>query len=283
MEEMAFKKIKRLILEVFHLDCSGYRDEYLKRRFEVRLRATGVATFGKYIVYLKHHPEEFHNLLDDLTVNYTMFFRDSTVYTYLQNSLLPKVLNKTSQVRIWSAGCATGEEPYSLAILVSKLLGEEAKRSVTIYAGDIDEAVLSKAANGLYAKNQVSSLDQQSIEKYFVKEGENFRVNDSVKRLIRFERVDLMKPAVHQNLDLILCRNVMIYFSKECQQRIHMNFYQALKNGGYLVIGKSELLTGEPSQRFAVIDQQERVYQKPVKVDYPLNAGTLNPASSLTM
>lgn len=284
MEEMAFKKIKKLIFEKHHLDCSGYRDEYLKRRFDVRLRATNTATFGRYLVYLNHHPEEFHNLLDDLTVNYTQFFRDQSVYSYLEATLLPKILLSSTQVRIWSAGCATGEEPYSLAILVSKTLGDKAKNFVTIYAADIDEAVLSKAANGVYQKNQVSSLDQQSVEKYFVKEGENFRVNDPVKRLIRFERADLMKPAPHQNLDLILCRNVMIYFSKEAQQRIYMNFYQALKDGGYLVTGKSELLTGEPAQRFVSIDIEARVYQKPVKVnDQVLKTGVLNPAYNLTV
>lgn len=284
LEDMAFKKIKRLIFENCHLDCSGYRDEYLKRRFDVRLHATGAETLGKYLVYLKRHPEEYNSLLDDLTVNYTMFFRDSTVYAFLEMNLLPKILRSGGSTRIWSAGCASGEEPYSLAILVSKLLGEaEAKRCVTIYASDIDEVVLSKAANGVYQKSQVSNLDPQSVEKYFVKEGGNFRVNDSVKRLVRFERSDLMKPALHPSLDMIVCRNVMIYFSKESQQNIHMNFYRALKDGGYLVTGKSELLTGEPAKRFVQLDQQARVYQKPSGTSGSLKTGLLNPDYKGTM
>ena len=266
MEKMAFERVKTLLYEKTGLNCSGYRDEYLHRRFKIRLRVIGADNYGKYLVYLKSNPDEFQNLLNDLAINYTMFFRDSDVYTYLHKILLPKILLSSSHVRIWSAGCATGEEPYSLSILVHKVLGHAlSNHIVTIYASDIDKDALNKAKDGVYLQKQLSFLDSVSIDRFFTLEGENCRVNNSVKQLVHFEQVDLNTPSVHQHLDLILCRNVMIYFSKESQQRIHMNFYNSLKDGGYFIIGKSEILSGEPYKLFQPVDFLTRVYQKPKK------------------
>jgi chemotaxis protein methyltransferase CheR len=264
LENTAFQKVKRLVQESAGLNCSGYRDEYLKRRFEIRLRATGANTFGKYIIYLRKNPDEFNNLLNDLTINYTNFFRDSDVYLYLEKVLFPKLFQSKNPVRIWSAGCASGEEPYSLAILIHKILGRTIiNHPVTIFASDIDKDALSKASLGNYQQRQLTALDQPLIEQFFTKETDCYRVKDFVKQIIHFEQFDLMKTTAHQSLDLILCRNVMIYFSKEGQQHIHMGFYNALRDGGYFITGKSEILSGEPSKRFVTIDNQTRVYQKP--------------------
>jgi chemotaxis protein methyltransferase CheR len=266
LENSAFQKIKRMITESAGLNMSGYRDEYLKRRFEVRLRATGANTYGKYIIYLNKHPEEFTNLLNDLTINYTTFFRDTDVYLHLEKKLLPKLFLSRMPVKIWSAGCASGEEPYSLSILVHKIWGKSlGVHPVTIFASDIDKDALSKAQNGVYGPRQLSTLDQLTIEQFFTKEGENFRVKSCLKDIIRFEQFDLMQTPIHTLFDLILCRNVMIYFSKEGQQHIHMNFYRALKDGGYFITGKSEMLSGEPAQVFTALDYHTRVYQKQAK------------------
>ena len=262
LENTAFQKVKRLVQESTGLNCSGYRDEYLKRRFEIRLRATGSNTFAKYIFYLRKNPGEFNNLLNDLTINFTNFFRDIDVYVYLEKILLPKLFQSRNSVRIWSAGCASGEEPYSMAILVHKILGKSiGNHSVSIFASDIDKDALSKAEQGHYQEKQLT-MDQSLIDQFFTKEEGFFRVKDFVRQIIHFEQFDLMKTTTHQSLDLILCRNVMIYFSKEGQQQIHMGFYNALKNGGYFISGKSEILTGEPSRKFLTVDNQARVYQK---------------------
>jgi len=266
MERMAFERVKKMVREHSGLDCSGYRDEYLQRRFKIRLTATGVENYGRYIGYLKNHPDEFQNLINDLAINYTMFFRDADVYGYLQKNLLPKILFSSDHVRIWSAGCATGEEPYSLAILIHKVLGHAiASHSVTLYASDIDKDALAKAEAGVYLEKQLGFLDRFSVDRFFTREGDNCRVNDFLKQIIRFERVDLNTSCIHQNIDLILCRNVMIYFSKESQQKIHMNFYNSLKEGGYFITGKSEILTGEPARVFRSVDSSVRVYQKPAR------------------
>ena len=263
LENSAFQKVKRMITQATGLNCSGYRDEYLKRRFEIRLRATGTGTYGRYIVYLNKHPEEFTNLLNDLTVNYTTFFRDRDVYQYLEYRLFPKLFLSKSLVKIWSAGCATGEEPYSLAILVHKVLEKRLpEHSVSIIASDIDEDALAKARRGVYGVRQVSTVTSSMLNQFFDKEGDGYRVKDFIKDMVHFERFDLMNKPQHSQLDLILCRNVMIYFSKEGQQHIHMNFYHALKDNGYLITGKSEILSGEPAKKFQAIDYIIRLYQK---------------------
>ncbi len=257
-------KVKRLLKDNVGLSCDGYRDEYLKRRFEVRLRATQCLTYRKYVTYLNKHSDEYQKLLNDLAINYTQFFRDPDVYTHLEKVLLPKLFAVNRTVRIWSAGCATGEEPYSLAILTHKLLGAAAfSHPVMIYASDIDKDALTKAKNGEYQKPQLKNLPPELVDQYFTLEGSKCRVQDSLRRLVRFERFDLNQSSVHKNLDLILCRNVMIYFSKEGQQRVHLNFYEALREGGYLVTGKAEIMSGEPSRKFQAVDLACRVYCKP--------------------
>ncbi len=266
LEKSAINKIKRLLLEKAGINCEGYRDEYLKRRFEIRLKATGANSFGKYLIYLKRYPAEFDNLLNELTINFTNFFRDSDVYQYLEKTLLPFLFKAKNPVRIWSAGCASGEEPYSLAILVHKILGNSfGNPSVTIYASDIDKDALSKAALGRYQAKQLVTLSPNLVDQFFNKEGEVYQVKDFIKHTIHFQQLDIMKPPVYLNLDLILCRNVMIYFAKESQQQIHMGFYNSLKDGGYFITGKSEILSGEPSQSFKTVDQLTRVYQKSQK------------------
>jgi chemotaxis protein methyltransferase CheR len=270
LENSAFQKVKRLLQEKAGLNCSGYRDEYLKRRFEIRLRATGSNTYGRYVVYVKRNPNEIEKLLNDLTINYTTFFRDNDVYTYLEKVLLPKLFHSTTHARIWSAGCASGEEPYSLAILIHKILGKRLDNSkVTIFASDIDKDALSKASQGIYQKRHLGTMSQDLIDQFFIKQENTYKVKDFLKQIIRFEQNDLMKPSTHQNLDIILCRNVMIYFSKEGQQQIHMSFYHALKDGGYFITGKSEVLSGEPAIRFIPIDTPTRLYQKPAKAGNP--------------
>jgi chemotaxis protein methyltransferase CheR len=212
---------------------------------------------------VKKYPVEYYLVLDNIAINYTTFFRDRDVYVYLEKTILPRLF-KSNEVRIWSAGCSTGEEPYSLAILVHSLLGKELpNRLVKIFASDLDEDAVAKAVKGEYNRKQLTGLEDSLIDKYFSNDGTSYRVKNFVRQLIRFEKHDLMKPSLHKDLDLILCRNVMIFFSRESQQQVHMHFYNALREGGYLVTGKSEILSGEPSTKFLCTDVNCRIYQKP--------------------
>jgi chemotaxis protein methyltransferase CheR len=265
-EHAAFEKVKKMVNASLGLNCDGYREEYVRRRFEIRLKETGAKTYCNYVNYLRKNPAEFNFLLSDLTINYTSFFRDADVFLFLEKSIFPSLFVQPT-VKIWSAGCSTGEEPYSLAIIALKLLEtRQFKCKVTIFASDIDREALAKAANGLYRASQLQGAEKWIVSKYFLKVGDLFKIKDSVKELVKFEVQDLMKPSPRQNFDLVLCRNVMIYFSREGQQHIHMNFFDALRTGGFFVSGKTEMLSGEPAAKFKLSNVQCRVYKKPEKI-----------------
>jgi chemotaxis protein methyltransferase CheR len=241
-----------------------YRESYLKRRLKVRLMVTKTNTYSDYTKYLQANPNEFKLLVNDLTINYTKFFRDPDVYAFLRETILPELFSPSKNwTRIWSAGCATGEEPYSLAMLVHEVLKQRLNdHRVNIYASDLDRSALETAESGKYTQRMVQGVDEKLLRKYFELEDDVYKVKPSVRNLIQFEEQDLMTTPKHRNLDLILCRNVMIYFSKEIQQKIHLNFYDSLKAGGYLITGKTEFVGGEAGKKFVDINPHCRVYRK---------------------
>jgi chemotaxis protein methyltransferase CheR len=261
-EKVAFEKLKKELHDTLKIDCDGYRPEYLKRRLELRLKATNAKTYGEYLRFFKANPQEHTNLLNQLTINYTYFFRDNDVYDTLKRTVFPDVF-KSGIVRLYSAGCATGEEPYSLSMLVEEYQRmHQNKSNVTIYANDVDTEALAAAKRGEYSSAPLKDVDPRIIERYFTKEKETFKVKDFLKPRIRFGQADLNEPSPNRNLDIVLCRNVMIYFARQSQEKVFMHFYDALRKGGYLVTGKSEILTGEPSKKFTCIDLKCRIYKK---------------------
>ena len=263
-DNVAFEKLKQVMNEGTGINFDYYRESYLKRRIKVRLTITKTHSYTRYMEHLKANPDEFNSLVEDITVNYTKFFRDTDVYDYLKTTLLPQlILSPKPWIRIWSAGCSTGEEPYSLAMLiheVSKIPPKE--RRVTVYASDIDKTVLAKSQGGEYDKRAVESINEKLLNKYFDCENNTYKVKPFVKEIIHFEKQDLMSPPLRRNLDLILCRNVMIYFSREIQQTIYGHFYNSLRSGGYLISGKTEFIAGEATKKFVDVNAQCRVYQK---------------------
>ena len=262
LEDVAYQKMKKMLHEKVGLNFNGYRGAYLKRRFAIRLRATRTYTYRRYVRYLQKNPAEYDLIIDNLVINYTTFFRDKDVYVYLEKTVFPSLF-KSRNLKIWSAGCASGEEPYSLAILIHEILGKKLPHyEVKIYASDLDEDALDKAVKAEYSRKQLNGMSDSLIAKYFSTDGETYKVKDFVKKLVTFERHDLMKPSSQKNFDLILCRNVMIFFARESQELVHMHFYDSLREGGYLVIGKAEVMSGEPSEKFWCTDLNSRVYQK---------------------
>jgi chemotaxis protein methyltransferase CheR len=264
IDSVSFRRLKKVMTEGTGINFDYYRESYLKRRLKVRLTATKTNSYSSYTQYLLANPDEFSALIKDLTINYTKFFRDTDVYTFLEKTILPELLSSSKRwVRIWSAGCATGEEPYSLAMLVHEVFKRQGTDCrVNIYASDLDKSALAKAESGEYDKRMVQCIDEKLVSKYFEPDGDIYRVKPSVKNLIQFEEADLMTIPKHRHLDLILCRNVMIYFSKEIQQKIHLNFHDSLKAEGYLITGKTEFLVGEAADKFVDINPQCRVYKK---------------------
>ncbi len=261
-----FQALIRKIQRERKVDLSQYKPSFVQRRIATRLRARGVANYRAYMHLLDD--EEYVRLFDTLTINYTSFFRDVSTFQALKNQILHPLIREREQrgVRkliIWSAGCASGEETYSLAILVSQVLGSRIHQwNVRILGTDIDEGKLSQAREGVYGPASFRGTMWPHLERYFLHEGEKRRVRPDLKRFVRFQRHDLLHEEPPRRFDIILCRNVLIYFQRPQQNYILQNFHKALYSGGYLVLGKTEIIPIHFSSLFETINRREHIYRK---------------------
>jgi chemotaxis protein methyltransferase CheR len=257
----------RCLQEEVGLNFKQYKPNYLKRRIGVRMRATGCSDYMQYRQCVKQDPEEGGKLINDLTINVTEFFRDTEAYEAIRNQVIPEIINLKNEtgilsIRAWSAGCATGEEPYSIAMLLLDAVGREKKRDwmLRITASDLDDKAIDKAKAGTYEEAKI--LPGMTLDNYFIKTRGQYAVREEVKRPVHFTILDLMKPPPLRHLDLILCRNVLIYFEKSKQQRILWIFNECLRKGGFLVLGKSEAIMNAPESGFVPFNRKERIYCK---------------------
>uniref|UniRef100_A0A7V3VUD2 protein-glutamate O-methyltransferase n=1 Tax=candidate division WOR-3 bacterium TaxID=2052148 RepID=A0A7V3VUD2_UNCW3 len=254
-----FENLIKLIEAETGFKCHSYKERPLTRRIRVRMRALGFGEFSQYYDYLIKNPEEFKLLLDTITINLSYFFRNLETFEYLQEEIIPQ-LSKNEKIIIWSAGCAQGEEPYSLAIIAAE---SGVIDKTKIYATDIDNNALEKAKQGLYPEITFQYTPKKYLGKYFTRCGNDYQINESIKSVVHFIHHDLFEPFPYGPCDLIMCRNVLIYMSRSAQSIILHRFYENLKIGGYLVIGKVELLLGIPEAKyFEIINRSERIYQK---------------------
>jgi two-component system, chemotaxis family, CheB/CheR fusion protein len=255
------------IYRVKHFDCSKYKLTTLTRRLERRLFATGCNNYYEYAYYLDKHPEEYDTFLNDLTINVTHFFRDRNVFDFLKQNILPEVIAQkqgttTKRIRIWSAGCAGGEETYSLAIMLSELLGSGlADFSISLWGTDVDKKSLDEARKGEYDKEMVKSMPAVFLNKYFDFDGV-YRVKDSIKNMVRFRRHDLISDKPMKCFDVITCRNTLIYFNREFQSKLFDDFYNGLNRHGFLVLGKSEMPSQEILPKIECVSKRNCVYRK---------------------
>lgn len=269
-DEIAFNLLKKKIYDRTGVDCSNYKDNYLKRRLELRMKARGVGTsYSEYNRFLDNNPDEYKSLLDVITINVTEFFRDTETFDAFRSEVLPQLLSekrkrKSKILRIWSAGCSIGEEPYTISIILHEKLGVELNNFLTsIHATDIDEKALSAAKAGIYDVQALKNISKHQVSKYFNSDGNGkYCIKDKVKHLVRFQQHDLFSDKKFSHFDIILCRNVMIYFGKEFQNQLLLDFYNALNMGGYLILGRTETMPGEARERFACVNTRERIYKK---------------------
>lgn len=223
------------------------------------MRALGLASFSQYLNFLQNNSEEMDRLLEVLTINLSYFFRNPETFDYLKNEILPTFQRKENLI-FWSAGCAQGEEPYSLAIIAAEAL---LLNCVRIYGSDIDEDALKRARDGSYPTSAFQCIPQDIFKKYFKEKNANFAILEPVKSLVKFLNLDLFDSPDFGACDLIMCRNVLIYLDRKGQSVVLNNFYNHLKPDGYLVIGKVELLLGIPEANlFEVVNRTEHVYRK---------------------
>lgn len=262
--------LKNKLTTTIKFQAEQYGESHLKRRLRVRMRVLGIDTFREYSKYLDKTPEEYEKLKKILTVNVTEFFRNLPTFEEIKKVVIPQIIEQKKQsskksIRIWSAGCSDGKELYSLTILLYEYLKEDInKYLITIFASDIDVDIINKARVGWYPKHEMKGIETKYLRKYFIEDedGGGYKVTPELKRFVKFEKRDLITDKKHSMFDLILCRNVVIYFSSPLKIRLYMDFYNALSNGGFFVMGKTETLMGEARTRFKVIDNRERIYQR---------------------
>ncbi|MCK5218852.1 protein-glutamate O-methyltransferase CheR [bacterium] len=254
-----FDALLQLVLKEKGLDCRQYKISYLKRRLKVRLRATQRTTYQAYQELLEQDTEEYDRLLDRLTINVSQFYRDPSVYRQIKQVVLP-AWRQRSGVRIWSAGCANGEEPYSLAMLLREELSHNCQ--VRILATDIDPICLQRARKGVYKASALSTLPTKFKLRNFHQENDTWMIKSELQRRIDFQRHDLTNKLPGGPFDLIICRNVMIYFVRALQERLFREFHRRLAPGGFLILGKTETLLGEMRDKYINLDIRERIYQR---------------------
>jgi two-component system CheB/CheR fusion protein len=235
------------------------------RRVDRRMQTVSINSFADYIDYLEVHPDEFQQLFNTLLINVTSFFRDANVWDTLRNDILPAILRTKTDIdmiRVWSAGCASGEEAYSIAILLAELLGIEAfQERVKIYATDLDDDALTEARQATYPQQKVEGLSEAQLEQFFEHKEGLYTFRKDLRRLVIFGRHDLIQDAPISKVDLLLCRNTLMYFNAETQSRILARFHFALRDNGYLFLGKAEMLLTH-SNMFTPVQLKGRLFSK---------------------
>jgi chemotaxis methyl-accepting protein methylase len=259
------RALKRQIEDRIGLRCDGYKERCMRRRIAVRMRARDVHAYGDYAALLEQDPAEYHRLLDAVTINVSKFFRNAEAWALLRQLVIPQlVAQRATHIRLWSAGAAAGEEAYSLAIL----LLEHAEKHGTdlgrfdILATDVDYGTLEAARRGEYNEFAMLETPREIRERWF--EGDKLlRVRPQVRRMVRFQEMDLIRDEYPRDQHLILCRNVVIYFERDVQESVFKRLHAALAPGGWLLLGKVEALFGATLRSFTTVASRERLFRKP--------------------
>lgn len=245
------------------IDFALYRHATILRKLDLRLQATKAASYAAYLEYLRVHPAEMEDLIGALTIKVTSFFRNPLVFEILASCVMPEAISRFGSLRIWSLGCASGEEPYSLAIIAGDLLKKEKKPvSVEILGTDIDARAIGKAVRGEYPEEGIADVRKRHVDEFFriipdhASKHLTYRISDSIRSIVRFESGDIISGVRREKDEgrkyhIILCRNLLIYMSRDLQEEVLNDIFHILHVGGYVVIGESETIPDKLSARFA--------------------------------
>jgi chemotaxis protein methyltransferase CheR len=263
--------INRLLAKVADergLDLTQYRCPYVERRIAARLRALNLHTYRQYSKLLDSSPEEYAKLLDALTINVTDFFRDPPVYQLFRTQVVPEIIERKTRsrhrmIRVWSAGCATGEEPYSLAMSFLSALGRNAPAfMLTVVATDLDPNAMAKARKAEYDLAKLKHIPKTDQLRFCDVSKDKFRIKPEVTNHVKFRSLNLFTDEPIHVVDVIFCRNVFIYFTREQQARVLAGFAESLTRGGYMVLGRSEKLAPSVAPLFELVSGRDRVYRR---------------------
>ncbi|HEY8599581.1 MAG TPA: CheR family methyltransferase [Thermomicrobiales bacterium] len=265
-DDRALATFLEQIREQHGIDFSSYKSPTIRRRLQRRIIATNARDLPGYLDYLDQHPEEYQQLISSFLIKVTQFFRDPELYAYLRATILPELIARAErrerELRIWSAGCATGEEAYSLAILVAEILGHDLRNwRIRIFSTDLDPEAINFARQGTYSPTAVAGMPDDLLERCFSSEDGVYQVRKHIRALTVFGQHDLGQRAPFPWVDLVVCRNVLIYFTQELQHRALHLFAYSLREHGVLVLGKAES-TSQLSEYFRLEHSQFRIYRR---------------------
>lgn len=266
------RKIFQMLRARTGLDFTFYKTNTIRRRLTRRMTINKVKGFESYVKFLRHHPGELDQLHQDLLINVTTFFRNPPVFEQLKRKVFPKLvktLSRSDTLRIWVAGCSTGQEAYSIAMAYMEFAEQsDTAASVQIFASDVNGAILDHARTGRYTKAEIENVSTARLDRFFTREDGHFRVSKTIRDLVIFAQHNLLLDPPFTRVDLISCRNMLIYFDAALQQKIIPTFHYSLKPNGFLVLGSSESV-GQSQNLFTTIEQKHRIYQKKGATAWP--------------
>ncbi|MCH5273258.1 MAG: protein-glutamate O-methyltransferase CheR [Lachnospiraceae bacterium] len=236
--ENNYEQFKKDVLQLTKIDLNAYKERQMKRRIDALISKHQVSTYKEYVQLLRDNTERFDEFVNYLTINVSEFYRNPELWNVLDKEILPVILKNKKSPKIWSAACSTGDEPYSLVMALNQFLPFS---QIHIIATDIDKQVLDKARMGLYNDKSLKGLPGGFLDKYFTKVNEhNYQINQEVKNCVEFKEHNLLKDPYPSACDMIVCRNVMIYFTEEAKEEIYKKFNAALVPEGFLFVGSTE-------------------------------------------
>lgn len=246
-----YQEFIKMINEKHDIDLSLYKEKQMKRRITTLRNKHGFRSFQAYFTEMNKEKQLMEEFIDRLTINVSEFYRNPKRWDVLKDKILPELIKKRSRLSIWSAACSTGDEPYSLAIILKEHFPEA---NVQILATDIDDNALLKAEEGIYQEQALKDLPPDYKLKYFTKSGNVYKIDPSLKRTITFKKHNLLGDPYPKNMDLIICRNVLIYFTDEAKELIYRNFSNSLNDEGVLFVGSTEQIFSPEKYNFRLLD-----------------------------
>lgn len=233
------------------IDLSQYKEGQMKRRLMSLYKKKGYKSFDEFFKAMVHDQELFDEFLERMTINVSEFYRNKNRWNVLENKILPDLLQTNRTLKVWSAACSTGEEPYTIAMILSKF---QSLSSIRILATDLDKIVLERAKAGVYTDRALKEVPEEMKRKYFKKDGISYTISDDIKRTVTFRQHNLLADSFEKNFDLIVCRNVMIYFTEEAKDTLYRKFNRALKVDGVFFVGSTEQIFNPQKYGFEIID-----------------------------
>lgn len=270
-DEEYWEILKNRVWDMLDFDTREYSDKFIRRRIEGRMRHLSINSFREYADTLVTDRGEAEHLFKSLNIHVTHFFRDRSMYNELKSRVLPELIETKKKsvanpmIRVWSAGCSTGEEPISVLICLLEVLKDGADRHfISIIGTDRDKFAIKKAKEGLYEPVQFRETEEGYLEKYFILNDENhISLKPEYRKYISYEVGDIISE-YKMMFDIILCRNTVIYFHPETKTRLYLRFFEALNPGGFFIMGKTEILLGKARERFETFNLRERIFRKPL-------------------